>query len=252
MAMSLKQRGTPIRIVYLGHRDGTALMVAAGSKASSIRDLRGKKILVPSRYSNQYLWLARMLRKAGMTLDDVDWREAAPPDMPAMLETGGCDAYIVGEPFAARTEMAGTGRVLFLTKDEWPDFISCVVVVREELIAEQPDLVQELVNGIAGSGVWLDEDASHRFDAAEVAGQYYYNQDPELLKFVLSKPPDRVRYTRLAPHRDDFDEIMELAHDIGILHEPIAFEDYADPSFSERFDGSALPMPPDDPGALLR
>jgi NitT/TauT family transport system substrate-binding protein len=85
-----------------------------------------------------------------------------------------------------------------------------------------------------------------------VAGQYYYNQDPELLKFVLSKPPDRVRYTRLAPHREDFDEIMELAHDIGILHERIAFEDYADPSFSERFDGAALPMPPDDPGALLR
>ena len=38
----------------------------------------------------------------------------------------------MGEPFAARTEMAGTGRVLFLTKDEWPDFISCVVAVRED------------------------------------------------------------------------------------------------------------------------
>ena len=247
MAMSLKQRGVPVRIVYLGHRDGTAMMVPKDSQASSIRDLRGKKVLVPSRYSNQYLWLARMLKRAGMTLDDVDWREAAPPDMPAMLETGSCDAYIVGEPFAARTEMAGTGRVLFLTKDEWPNFISCVLVVREELIEGERDLVQELVDGIAGSGVWLDEQVDHRLQAAEVAGKYYYNQDPKLLKFVLEKPPDRVKYTRLAPHEDDLDEIMELAHEILILKEPIAFEEYTDTTFADRFHGEPLPMPPEAP-----
>jgi len=241
--MSLKQRGVPIRLVYLGHRDGTAMMVAADSNVRFLADLRGKKILVPSRYSNQYLWLARLLERDGMTFDDVEVRECPPPDMPAMLETEACEAYIVGEPFAARTEMAGTGRVLFLTKDEWPNFISCVVVVREELIAEQRELVQELVDGIAGSGVWLDQEPSHRMQAAQVAGKYYYNQDPRLLQFVLEKPPDRVKYTKLTPHREDLDEIMQLAVKIGVLKEPIAFEDYADPSFAEHFDGQPLVMP---------
>ena len=245
--MSLKQRGEPLRIVYLGHRDGTAMMVRADSDIESMRGLRGKRIMVPSRYSNQYLWLARLLKQAGMTLDDVEMRECPPPDMPAMLETGACDAYIVGEPHAARTEMAGTGRVLYLTKDEWPNFISCVVVVREELIAEQPELVQALVDGIAGSGVWLDQDPEHRLQAAEVAAEHYYNQDPELLKFVLEKPPDRVKYTRLAPHAADFDEIMELAVEIGVLKEPIAFEEYTDGSFADRFHGEPLPMPGNQP-----
>jgi len=247
LAMSLKQRGVPIRIVYLGHRDGTALMVGADSGITSFRQLRNKKILVPSRYSNQYVWLARLLEEHGMTLDDVDVRDCPPPDMPAMLENGGCDAYIVGEPFAARTEMAGTGRVLYLTKDSWPDFISCVVVVREELIEHERELVQELVDGIAGSGMWLDAAAENRLEAAEIAGKYYYNQDPELLRFVLQKPPDRVKYTRLTPHKDDLDEIMELCVELGILEAPIAFEDYVDPSFAERFSGASLPMPPDDP-----
>ncbi len=243
MAMSLKQRGVPIRIVYLGHRDGTAMMVPADSDIDTFRDLRGRKILGPSHYSNQYVWLARLLEESGMTFDDVDVRDCPPPDMPAMLETGACDAYIVGEPHAARSEMAGTGRVLLLTKDSWPNFISCVLVVREELIADRRDLVQELVGGIAGSGVWLDASMENRMSAAEVAGKHYYNQNPDLLKFVLSKPPDRVKYTQLTPHAKDLDEIMRLSVELGILEAPIAFEDYTDASFAERFDGSALPMP---------
>jgi NitT/TauT family transport system substrate-binding protein len=233
MAMSLKQRGVPVRIVYLGHRDGTAMMVAADSDVQDMYDLRG-----------EYLWLSRLLEKAGMTFDDVELRECPPPDMPAMLETGSCAAYIVGEPFAARTEYAGTGRVLYLTKDEYPNFISCVVVVREELIAGDRALVQELVDGIAGSGLWLDQSPEHRVQAAQVAGKHYYRQDPRLLEFVLTKPPDRVKYTNLAPHRGDLDEIMELAVRVGVLEEPIAFEEYADPSFSDNFDGTVLVMPP--------
>lgn len=247
MAMSLKQRGVPVRIVYLGHRDGTAMMVASDSDVQDMSDLRGERILVPSRYSNQYLWLSRLLEKAGMTYDDIEMRECPPPDMPAMLETGSCAAYIVGEPFAARTEFAGTGRVLYLTKDEYPDFISCVVVVREELIAGDRALVQELVDGIAGSGLWLDQAPEHRMQAAHVAGKHYYRQDPRLLEFVLSKPPDRVKYTNLAPHRGDLDEIMQLAVRVGVLKKPIAFEDYADPSFSDNFDGTVLVMPPPVP-----
>ena len=243
LAMSLKQRGVPIRIVYLGHRDGTAMMVPADSNVKTFRDLRGGKILVPSHYANQYLWLARLLEQNGMSFDDVDVRDCPPPDMPAMLETGACDAYIVGEPFAARAEMAGTGRVLFLTKDSWPNFISCVLVVREELIEERRPLVQELVNGIAGSGLWLDDDVQNRLDAADVAAVHYYNQSPELLHFVLQKPPDRVKYTQLAPHKADLDEIMELAVRVGVLERPIAFEEYTDTSFAEQFDGSMLPMP---------
>lgn len=243
-AMSLVERGLPIRIVYLGHRDGTALMVGADSGIVGVRGLRGKKILVPSRYSNQYLWLARLLEQEGLTFDDVDVRDCPPPDMPAMLETGACDAYIVGEPHCARTEMVGTGRVLLHVKDSWPDFISCVCVVSESLIESDRELVQELIDGIAGSGLWLDQAPENRVEAAEVAGRYYFNQDPELLRYVLQKPPDRVRYTGLSPLREEFDEIMNLAVKAGMLHRPMAFEEYVDPSFAERFDGQVRPMPP--------
>jgi hypothetical protein len=40
-----------------------------------------------------------------------------------------------------------------------------------------------------------------------------------------------VRYTHLEPLKPQFDEIMELALDIGVLSRRVEFEEYADPSF---------------------
>ena len=41
MAMALREQGVPLKIVYLGHRDGTALMVQKASSIWSVRDLKG-------------------------------------------------------------------------------------------------------------------------------------------------------------------------------------------------------------------
>ncbi len=231
MAMQLKADGVPIKIVYLGHRDGTAIVVGSDSHIRDFADLRGKTIAIPSRYANQNLLMHKMMRQWNMPADSIELREVPPPEHPSALRSGSIDGYIVGEPFAAQSEVDGYGRVLYHTKDIWPDFISCVLVVHEGLIAEDREIVQELVDGIAKSGKWLDADMAHRMDAAEIAAEHFYFQDPELLKFVLSKPVDRVKYTHLAPLKADFDEIMELAVDIGILDGPIAFEEYVDDSF---------------------
>ncbi len=234
MAMQLVTDGVPIKIVYLGHRDGTALVVAKDGPVRTFRDLRGKILAVPSRYSNQNLLIHKLLGENGMTREDIDIREVPPPEHPTALAAGSIDAYIVGEPFAAKGELDGIGRVLYQTKDVWPGFISCVLVVREDLIEDRPELIQELVDGIAASGKWLDEDPEHRMQAAEMAAKHYYAQPPELLKYVLSKPPDRVRYTDLAPMRRDFEEIMNIGVQAGVLSERIEFERYVDTSFAQK------------------
>jgi len=68
-------------------------------------------------------------------------------------------------------------------------------------------------------------------EAADFVGENYYNQNPQLLRFVLSKPPDRVKYTNLAVRKNDFLEIEALAKETGVLQGKVTFEDYADPSF---------------------
>jgi len=231
LAMQLVASGVPIKIVYLGHRDGTTLMVAKNSPVTDFAGLRGKKIAIPNRFSNQNILMHRMMKQWGMSFDSIQLIELPPPEHPTALAAGSIDGYIVGEPFPAQAELDGIGRPLYFTKDMWPNFISCVLVVRQELIDEQRELVQELVDGIAKSGKWLDADLAHRMDAAEVVGKHFNRQNPELLKFVLSKPPDRVKYTNLAPLKKDFDEIMELALEMGVLKQRLEFEQYVDTSF---------------------
>jgi NitT/TauT family transport system substrate-binding protein len=231
LAMSLREQGIPIKIVYLGHRDGTTMMVHKDSDIYEIDDLRGRTIAVPNRFSNQRLIIFREFKRRGIPMDEVKLVEMPPPDMPSALSVRAVDAVISGEPFMAQSEMDGYGRVLFLTKDVWPNFISCVLAVKEPTIRDRRDEVQRLVDGIAKSGKWLEGGSEHRMRAAEFAGRRYYHQDPRLLRFVLSKPPDRVKYTNLSLHRDDFEEIETLGRESGILQGTAHFDDYTDASF---------------------
>jgi NitT/TauT family transport system substrate-binding protein len=231
LAIALREQGTPIKIVYLGHRDGTTMMVHKESNIRRIEDLRGKKVAIPSRYSNQHLILFRAFKERGMSVQDVQLVEMPPPDMPAALSVRAVDAVIAGEPLMAKTEMDGYGRILFMTKDVWPEFISCVLAVNESAIRQQRSDIQRLVDGIARSGKWLDQAMDHRMQAADFTAKQYYHQDPRLLQYVLSKPPDRVKYTNLSVRRKDFAEIEALGREAGILKGTAHFDDYADPSF---------------------
>ncbi len=234
LAMALRQQGLPVKIVYLGHRDGTAMMVHKDSGIYTIRDLKGKTIAIPNRYSNQFLIVHKALRENHLSVRDIQIVEMPPPDMPAALYSKAVDAITSGEPFMAQTQMENYGRVLYQAKEVWPGFISCVLVVHERIVKEHPEWVQQLVDGIARSGKWLEDGMDHRMMAAENISQKYYNQRPELLRYVLSTPPDRVTYANLRLARTDFETIEQLAKETGILKGPVNFEDYADTRFSEK------------------
>lgn len=274
LAMVMKRKGTDIKIVHLGHRDGTTLIVRKDSPARTFADLKHKRIAIPHRYSNQRILIERLCEQFGMASSDVTLIDFPPPEMPAGLRTGQFDAYIVGEPAAAKSEMDGFGRVLYFTKDIWPNFISCVLVVHGDLIRENRALVQELVDGIRASGLWMEQPGedlapgivsaaeatpaqhvdpdvivlqdefgrTHRIQAAAIAARTeYYNQDPDLLRHVLTRPIDRVRYDDLVPARAEFELIQRYAERLGYFdfrpvtpEDPFGFDDYCDTSFAVR------------------
>ncbi len=145
LAMKLREQGVPVKIVYLGHRDGSTVIVRKDIPAQSLRDLRGKTFAIPSKYSNQYLVIRKLMDDQGVKPDEIRFVELPPPDMPGALAAHAIDAYFVGEPHAAKAELDGSGRVLYHAKDIWPHFISCVLVVTEKLIryvlTQPPDRV---------------------------------------------------------------------------------------------------------------
>ena len=227
LAMKLREQGVPVKICYLGHRDGSTVMVRKDLAAQSLRDLRGKTFAIPSKYSNQYLVITKLMEDQGVKPEEIKFVELPPPDMPGALASKAIDAYFVGEPHAAKAELDGSGRVLYHAKDIWPHFISCVLVVTEKLIKERPEVVRDLVRGIAESGEWAE---THRLEAAKVVSPYF-RQDEKVVRYVLTQPPDRVSYRMLTPTDEELQKIHDMAIKAGVLQKPINMRDLIDREF---------------------
>jgi NitT/TauT family transport system substrate-binding protein len=233
MAIALKSQGVPIRIVYLGHRYGSAVVVRKDGPVHTFADMKGRTIAVPSRYSDERLIVFRVMKKFGMKPNDLKIVEMAPPDVTGALAAKAIDAFSMGEPFPSQAEIGGYGRVLFHAREHWPDYMSCVLVVREDVIASRPEAIQTLVDGVARSGLWLEEGKPHRDHAADFVGRFYYNQNPKILRWALTNPLDRVMYTPLSPRKADFDLVRDLMIETGVLERKIEFGEYVDTRFAE-------------------
>lgn len=243
LVMDLADKKIPVKIVSLGHRSGAVIMVRTDSQFQHFKQLAGKRVAIPSRFAVDYLFLRKMLARENMTPADVEIVEMPPPDMPAALYANAVDAYCTGEPFGAAAQSAGYARPLSMTRDEWRNYICCVLTVREELIAENPALVQDLVNHVLGAGQWLDEQPGNRDKAVAIAaGRGFFNQDPNILKFVMENPTDRVTYGDLRMLRDEFDDLMQLSLEAGTIKHPIAYETYVDERFARNAQAARITL----------
>ncbi len=233
MAIALKAQGVPIKVVYLGHRYGSAVVVRKDGPIKTFADMRGRTVAIPTRFSDERLMLFRAMKIWGIKPDEIKMVEMAPPDVSGALAAGAIDAFSMGEPFPSQAELAGYGRVLFQAREYWPDYMSCILIVRQDLIDSRPDVVQVLVDGIARSGLWLDKSKPHRENAADFVGRFYYHQRPALLRWALTHPMDRVMYSPLAPRKADFNLVRDMMIETGVLDRKIEFDEYTDTRFSD-------------------
>jgi NitT/TauT family transport system substrate-binding protein len=227
LAMKLREQGVPIKIACLGHRDGSQLVVRKEDPAKDLRDLRGKTIAIPNPFSNENFFINKMMRDQGVRPEEIKFVSMAPPDMTAALATKSIDGFIVAEPYCAKAEIEGYGRVLYYAKDIWPNYISCCLVVHEDLIRDHPEVVRDLVRGINESGEWTEQ---HREDAAKLVSPYF-RQDEKLLRYVLTQPPDRVTYRNLNPTDEEMQKIMEMGISLGFLKVRTPMSELMDRSF---------------------
>src|SRR5450432_2791427 len=227
LAMKLREQGVPVKICYLGHRDGSEIVVGKNSRIRNMLDLKGKKVAIPSLYSNQHFVFRKLMEDYGMKENDIQFIVLPPPDMPTSLAAGAIDGYFVGEPFCAKAELDGIGRVLYYARDIWPNFISCALVVHEDLIRQHPEIVKDLVHGIAASGAWAE---THRAEAAKLVSPYY-RQDEKVLNYVLTADPHRVSYVQLTPTDEDLQQIQDMGIKLKLLTKKISMSEIIDRDF---------------------
>ena len=95
------------------NNDGDSLIVPKSSSASSIADLKGKKIAY-TRGSSGHGFLIQALKKAGLKTSDVELKDLTPGDSLAAFSSGAVDAWATWEPFvtiaSANAKVVASGK----------------------------------------------------------------------------------------------------------------------------------------------
>lgn len=212
LSIVLKQQGEDIKIVYIGNRHESTLVTRKGAKIRSLSDLAGNKIAVPSRFSGHNITLRNLLKKQGLE-NQVNIVEMNPPDMASALSTGALDAYFVGEPFAARSLFAGESDVLYYVEQVADHFICNLMIVRNDFIQKDPEAVKMLVEGTARAGFW----AKHYPDKTVEIASKYWNQPPDLVRYALNTPKDRILFDAYLPKHEEMQRIADDMQRLGLI-----------------------------------
>ncbi|NTU58767.1 MAG: ABC transporter substrate-binding protein [Chlorobiaceae bacterium] len=231
MSLALREKGIPIRVVLLGHRNGSAITVKNSGEINRIEDLKGKTIAVPSQFSTHNILLRKILAERGLdAARDVRIIDMPPPEMVIALASGRINGYIVAEPFGAQAEAQHVGKVLMLSKDIWPNHICCVLNLRENVIRSYPEAVQELVGGLSRTASFIEANPVQ----AATESQRLLGQKPQIVETVLTSPKDRLTFNNLAPDLADFSATRNLMVKFGLPGSKADLGGYIDDSFAKR------------------
>ena len=212
LSIVLRQQGEDVKVIYIGNRHESTFVARKELNVKSLDDLIGKTVAVPMRYSGHNLSILKMIDEKGLA-GSINVVEMNPPDMAAALSTGSLDAYYVGEPFAAQTLKSGDAALVDYVENIWPGFICNLVVVRQKFIDQEPDVVQQLVQSAARSGIWASNDSK---SAIKIAAKYW-NQSESLVEYALTTPVDRIIYNQFIPVTAELQYMADLMKKFELL-----------------------------------
>lgn len=213
LSIVLRQQGEDVKIVYIGNRHESTMVTRKELGIKTLHDLVGKTVAVPMRYSGHNISILGLIESKGLK-GKINVVEMNPPDMAAALATGSLDAYYVGEPFAAQTLRSGDASRFFYVEEVWDKFICNLAVVRQDLIKNDPDIVEQMVHSAARSGMWAQKNSRR---AAEVASKYW-NQPVDLVEYALTTPDDRILYDQYIPKTEEMKDMANRMTELELLN----------------------------------
>ncbi|PSL03642.1 NitT/TauT family transport system substrate-binding protein/sulfonate transport system substrate-binding protein [Haloactinopolyspora alba] len=198
----------------LGIDETMAVMARAdsGIKEDDLSTLAGKKVGVAVGSIN-HLYLLAALKEHGMTPEDVEIVNTAPPDMGVALQTSGIDAAIVWDPWPLLIEQQVEGAYEVTRGGGYIGFIGYLVAEREW--AEQhPDLVKRFLTARAAADQWMRKNPD---DAAGVASRWLSNLDPAIAKEAMQHNIQQLDPRISACNYAALNSAMTTLHDLGSI-----------------------------------
>ena len=210
-------RGVPLVIVAGTHKHGYGLVASPG--ITNISDLNGATIGCVREGGMVDILLNRMIRE--YALKDVRIQRMEPLKQVIALETGRIDAAFLPEHHATAAESNGF-QMLITSHELWDDMQGSVLIVKQELIEDDPETVRKLVQVTQKATDRVNENP----DEAAVILAEELDSDPAIIRKSMS----RLNYTT---HIDveSVQEMMDYMVELGYIEEGMRAEDMLDTRF---------------------
>lgn len=221
LAMQAKEKGIGLKAVALGHKDGNVIVTAHDIEKAS--DLKGTTFAIPHTHSAHHLLLNEMLTLKGVAYSDVDVIELPPPEMPAALAGERISGYVVAEPFGAMAVNMGIGKVFAFSEDIWPNSYCCVLVFRNDFIANNEKVTYEFINSYVAAGKLTYEKSNDLYDAL----QTYLNVENDVLDLSL----EWISFDSLRIEEEEYDKLIDRILQLELMEHPPTYDEFIDSSF---------------------
>jgi NitT/TauT family transport system substrate-binding protein len=169
--------------------EGSAIVVGKDAPENHMRDLAGKRVAIPGHSTVQDFLLKKALIKFNVDQKSVNIIVLKPPEMIGALKTGQIDAFIAWEPYPAKAQTMGVGRILLTSHEIWKDHPCCVLVANNRFLSERPQDARAMVRAHVEATDFIKEFP----DEAVRIGVKYTGMDEPTVRLAMKN----VNYTYL-------------------------------------------------------
>lgn len=236
----------PIKIVAGTHKYGYGLVVNP-EKIKSIKDLEkpGIRLGCVREGGAVDVLLHRTIDRYNLDEKKIlnNIQRMNPPKQVLAIKTGQLDAAFLPEQWATMAEGFGF-KMLLMSQEVWPEMQGSVLVVKEELIRDHPEVVEKLVKISQKATDWINQ---YPQEAAEIVARQLQEAGGSLFPVeitdvatkagitpeVLLKSMNRLKYTTDINLVVIQDVINYVAH-LGYIKNNFKAEDILDLSFTKQ------------------
>lgn len=159
----IKSNGEALRVIAGATSGGAVFMVRKDAGIEAAKDFHGKKLASPQLGNTQDVALRNYIKENGLKLKekggDVEVAPVENPDILTLFTKKELDGAWVPEPWGARLEKEGNGRLFIDERDQWPGgkFVTANVIVSAKFLKEHPDLVKAWLKGHIETTNWIND-----------------------------------------------------------------------------------------------
>lgn len=140
--------------------------ILAKNTIQTVADLKGKTVAVNQGSVSEW-FLAQVLQKNGLSLNDVKEQNMKSGDAGAAFVASKVDVAVTWEPWLSKAKARTDGHVLVSSK-QYPDLIMDSFAFRKDFVQKYPDTVKDFMKAYYDAYNWMQQNQS---DALNIIGQ---------------------------------------------------------------------------------